>query len=126
MGDYFPQSRYYADKQAFEATGCRARSSASYLSAKVRLRLTVTPTHVRAGTHRRFAFRVTSGGRAVSGATVRFAGRRVTTAARGRARVSTVIRSRGIHRAVASRAGFDRGLARVAARRPAAGARFAG
>ena len=40
MGDYFPRSRYYADRQAFEATGCRRRSSAPYVTSKLRMRLT--------------------------------------------------------------------------------------
>jgi hypothetical protein len=82
-----------------------------------RLRLTVSPRSVDAGHQTRFRFRVTSSGGAVSGALIRFAGRRVTTDSAGRASIVATIERRGHHTAIATRGGYVAGRAVVAVRR---------
>ena len=56
-------------------------------AAKPALRLSVGPRRARAGRATGFRFKVTSGGRAVAGATIKAAGRRPVTGADGRARL---------------------------------------
>ena len=70
------------------------------LSSVCRLRLAARPRRVRAGSRRRFRFRVTDiRGRPVPDAVVRFAGRRLRTDARGRASVRRRLRRPGRRRA---------------------------
>jgi hypothetical protein len=71
------------------------------------LRLAVMPRAVRSGRRTAFAMRVTtSDGRPVSGAAVRFFGRRVTTGAGGRATVVARLRGIGRHPVTVKLAGF--------------------
>ena len=77
------------------------------------LRLRVTPRSTPAGSRTRFRFRVTSAGRPVSGATVRFAGRRTRTNRRGRAALVARFATPGVRRARATRSGMRRATARV-------------
>ena len=76
----------------------------------VRLRLSMRPGHAVAGRPTRFRFRVTfkafGGHGSVSGATIRFAGRGVTTNARGRASLRAVLRTPGRYRAHVRKRGF--------------------
>jgi hypothetical protein len=93
--------------------------------AKRKLRLTVSPARVRAGHRTRFRFRVTSAGKPVRRATIRFAGKRVRTDKRGRASVVAVLRHRGHRPAVASRSGY-RTARRLVAVRGRVSTRFTG
>ena len=82
-----------------------------------RLRVRVSPGATRAGRRTRFRFTVTavSGGRSlpVAGASVRFAGRRVTTSRRGRAKIWTRVGRAGSHRAVVRMAGMKSAVMRI-------------
>jgi hypothetical protein len=93
-----------------------------------RIRLTATPPVVGTGKRVRFRFRATERGsqplRPVPRATVRFAGARTRTDARGRASLVHRLRRPGRYTARARRAGFSPGRAVVRARRR--GARFTG
>ncbi|HEX8054330.1 MAG TPA: SMP-30/gluconolactonase/LRE family protein [Thermoleophilaceae bacterium] len=71
-----------------------------------RLRLAVEPKRVAAGSSTRWRFAVTAGGRAMPGATVRFAGRRATTNADGRAELTVRIARAGLRKASAALAGY--------------------
>jgi len=86
-------------------------------TALPRLRLTVGPKRVRAGTRKRLRIRVTfkaaTGRRGVRGVVVRVAGRRVRTDRRGRAVLNVRFRQAGRRRAVVSRRGFFSGYATV-------------
>jgi hypothetical protein len=75
------------------------------------LRLRVSPRRVRAGRRTAFVFRVRAGAQPVRDAVVRFAGRRVRTGARGRARIVASLR-RG-HTARVVLPGFASARARV-------------
>src|SRR5439155_7654353 len=98
----------------------RVPRAAAPKATKQRLRLSVRPRRVRAGALRRFAFKVQNAkGRAVRGATVRFAGARVKTDRRGRAVLVARLRSARRYRALAKRSGFRPDAASVrAVRRP--------
>jgi len=96
-------------------------------AVKQRLRLSVRPRRVRVGALRRFSFRVRNAkGKAVRGATVRFAGARVKTSRRGRAVLVLRLRSARRYRAVAKRSGFSPDAASVRAVRRKRGPRFTG
>ena len=82
-------------------------------AAKPRLRLRVTPKRVRAGRRTRLRFRVTSRGRPVRGAKVRFAGRTKRTGRRGRAVMVRRFTRPGLRRAVARKPGKRAATARV-------------
>jgi sugar lactone lactonase YvrE len=71
-----------------------------------KLRLSVRPRRVTAGTRRRFRAKVTAGGEPVQAATVRLAGREATTNERGRATLRPKFRRAGKRRAVASKGGY--------------------
>jgi Tannase and feruloyl esterase/3HB-oligomer hydrolase (3HBOH) len=73
--------------------------------AKPRMRVRVTPRRVRAGHRARFRFRVSSRGRPVRGATVRFAGRTKRTGRRGRAVIVRRFAHPGRRRAVVRKRG---------------------
>jgi hypothetical protein len=73
--------------------------------AKPRLRVRVAPRRVRAGRRTRFRFRVSSRGRPVRGAKVRFAGKTKRTGRRGRAVIVRRFAHRGVRRAVVSKRG---------------------
>jgi hypothetical protein len=79
------------------------------------LRLSVSPRRVTAGRRACFRLRVVSGGRAVRGARLRFAGRSRRTDRRGRARVCARLTRAGRHVARATRSGYraDRAVVRV-------------
>ncbi|HEX8648113.1 MAG TPA: hypothetical protein VF715_14560, partial [Thermoleophilaceae bacterium] len=85
-------------------------------AARRGLRLSVSPRAVRPGRRTAFAMRVTtSDGRPVSGAAVRFYGRRVTTGADGCATIAATLHGHGRHPVTARRSGFRgaRGAVRV-------------
>ena len=82
-----------------------------------RLRLRVRPRRVAAGRQTVFVFRVTRGSRPVRGARVRFAGIRVRTGPRGRARIVVSLPRAGRYPARALKPGMRPGLASILARR---------
>ncbi|HVS29059.1 MAG TPA: CocE/NonD family hydrolase [Solirubrobacteraceae bacterium] len=88
---------------------------------QARLRLRARPRVVRAGRRVRIVFTATVRGkrraRAVKGVTVRFAGRRGRTNAKGRAQLAVRLRRAGSYTARASKRGFAPGTARVRVRR---------
>jgi predicted acyl esterase len=96
---------------------------------KARIRLSARPGRVSVGRRTRFRFRATTrwGGRriAVSGATVRFAGRRARTNRRGRVTIVVRLGHRGRRRARATKRGMRSGTAIVRALRRRAQARRA-
>ncbi len=72
-----------------------------------RLRLSVSPHSTRVGRRRTFVLRVTTKrGLSVSGAVVRFAGRRALTGRRGTARLAVTLRRPGRYTAHATKPGF--------------------
>src|SRR3989440_3291732 len=76
-------------------------------ASRRRLRLAVRPANVRVGRRRTFVFRVSAaGGRPVSGALIRFAGRRACAGRRGAARVGTTMHPPGRLTASATQPGF--------------------
>jgi hypothetical protein len=86
--------------------------------ARPRLRLAVTPRAARAGRRTAFRFRVTDARRRpVAGALVRFAGRRLRTGPRGRARVALAVRRPGRRVARARKPGFRAARSVVRVRR---------
>jgi hypothetical protein len=87
------------------------------------LRLSVSPRRVSAGRRACFRFRVTSAGRPVGGARVRFAGRSRRTTGSGRTRICARLTATGRHAATATRSGY--GGARAAVR-VIRGSRFTG
>ena len=90
------------------------------------MRLRVRPGRVAVGRRTRFRFRVTSAGRPVSGAKVRFGGKRVRTNRSGRGAIRARFGKAGVRRARATRSGMRRASARVRVTRVRAAARFAG
>ncbi|MDX6643927.1 MAG: hypothetical protein QOD76_1889, partial [Solirubrobacteraceae bacterium] len=101
----------------FAHLALRGHGSVTGSGTRARLRLSVSPRRVRAGTSRRFSFRVVTGsGRStapVPGATVSFASQLVKTNTRGRARIRARFTRRGLRKARARKSGFVTGLARV-------------
>ena len=89
------------------------------------LRLGVTPRSTVTGRRTSFRFHVTSGGRSVAGALVRFGNRRVRTGANGRATVVVRFSRSGRYTARATRSGMRSAAARVRVR-PRLGPRFTG
>lgn len=89
------------------------RARCSRPTAKPRLRLRVRPHRVRAGHRTRFRFRVTSHGKPVRGAKVRFAGKTKHTGRRGRATIVRRLHRRGLRRAVVHKRGYRTAKARV-------------
>jgi Tannase and feruloyl esterase len=81
--------------------------------AKPRLHLRVRPRHVRAGHRTRFRFRVTSRGKPVRGAKVRFAGKTKRTGRHGRATIVRRLRHRGLRRVTVRKRGLRTAKARV-------------
>jgi hypothetical protein len=81
------------------------------------LRVAVSPRRTKRGRRTRFGFSVSApqGGRSapVAGAAVRFAGRRATTNARGRASITTTLSRPGRYRAAVTKPGFRAGSAEV-------------
>jgi sugar lactone lactonase YvrE len=75
-------------------------------ASKPRLRLSVRPRRTRAGRRTRFRVRVTSGGRPVSGVTVRLGRKRALTNVNGRARLVVRFHRARRVRARASRSGY--------------------
>jgi hypothetical protein len=95
------------------APGGRPGSGGSNGAVKPRLRIRVKPKRVRSGRRTRFRFRVTSRGRPVRRARVRFAGRTRRTGRRGRAVMVRRPVKPGLRRAVARKRGMRRGVVRV-------------
>ena len=93
------------------------RVSGCAAGTRSRLSVSVRPRVVRAGTRRRFSFRVVAGGSVVRRARVRFAGRSALTGRRGRATTVVRLSRAGRYRVTATRSGFGRGTATVRARR---------
>jgi hypothetical protein len=93
--------------------GTGAGNGAGGGAAKPRLRLRVAPRRVRAGRRTRVRFRVTSRGRPVRGAKVRFAGRTKRTGRRGRAVMVRRLTRPGLRRAVARKRGKRTASVRV-------------
>lgn len=95
-----------------------------------RMTLSVSPRRARAGRRTRFAFRAThvTGGRrrALSGATIRFAGGRVRTDRDGRATMVRRMGSSGRYTARATKRGFRPAAAAVRVFRVQSGPRFTG
>jgi hypothetical protein len=106
MGPFFPRSAY-TTKDAFESRGCTAGRTR-------RLFLGIRPRRPVAGRLTPFRFRVRDAAkRPVAGATIRFAGRRLTTGTRGRAHMRLALRRPGVRRARATKAGYRRAVRRV-------------
>ena len=94
-----------------------SRAVACAGAASSMLSLTVRPRTVRACRATLFRFGVRHGRSPVAGATVRFAGRRATTDASGRAHMRVALRDTGRHRARASKRGTAPASATVTVRR---------
>jgi hypothetical protein len=77
------------------------------------MRLQATPRRTVTNKRTRFSFRVTTAGRPINRALVRFAGKRVRTKANGRATITTRFRRAGRYTARASRSGMRGASARV-------------
>ena len=99
-------------RQRLPAAAPRRRPGAA-AAKKPKLRLRVTPRRVRAGRRTRLRFRVTSRGRPVRGAKVRFPGRTRKTGRRGRARMVRRPMRRGVRRVTATKRGYRRATKRV-------------
>jgi len=85
-----------------------------YKARPTELEVTVTPTRAKAGRRTRFSFRVTdNNGDPVSGVTVKIAGLRARTNARGRASVMATLPRTGRYTATATRRGLKTGRAVV-------------
>lgn len=96
----------------------RAHPAPGGPGSRKRLRLGVRPRSVRASQRATFAFRVVNRqGRAVSGATVRFAGRRARTGRRGGARIAITLRRPGRRAVRATKPGFRAARATIHVRR---------
>ncbi|MDQ3991545.1 MAG: hypothetical protein M3245_04450, partial [Actinomycetota bacterium] len=110
----------------------RASCAAGPLRGLPAIRLSVSPRRVRTGQWRRFSFRATAvvfgERREVSGALIRFGGKRTHTDRRGRAAMTVRFGTPGRKRATASRRGFRSGSATIQAvgRRGRARPRFTG
>ena len=100
------------------AGGGSATAPGAGRAAKPRMRVRVTPRRVRSGRRTRFRFRVTARGRAVRGATVRFADRTKRTGRRGRATMVRRPVRPGLRRAVVRKRGLSRAMVRVRVLRP--------
>jgi metallophosphoesterase (TIGR03767 family) len=77
------------------------------------LKLTLKPKTVRAGRRTCFRFLVTTAGRPVKGAAVKFTGRRVTTDSKGRARMCRALYLNRSRKASATKRGYRPGRAAV-------------
>ncbi|MEA2422243.1 MAG: hypothetical protein QOF55_1342 [Thermoleophilaceae bacterium] len=88
-----------------------------------RLKLTVSPRRVRAGSHACFRFLATSGGKPVKGGRVSFAGQSRLTNGSGRARICARLLGSGSRRATVTRSGYRSARASV---RVVRGTRFTG
>jgi hypothetical protein len=91
----------------------RGAGGGTRAAARPRLRLRVSPRRVRSGHRTRFRFRVTSRGRPVRGAKVRFDGKTKRTGRRGRAVIVRRPGKTGVRRAIARKRGMRRAVARV-------------
>jgi hypothetical protein len=78
-----------------------------------RLGLRTSPKRVRAGRLARLTFTVTEGGTAVGGAKVRLGNKRVTTDARGVARLRIRLHKTGLRKIVATRSGYRAAVGRI-------------
>ena len=83
------------------------------------VKLIAKPRVAVVGRRTRFRFRVLADGRRLRGATVRFAGKRRVTKARGRASMRVRFRRPGVRRARVVKKGVGRDVARVRVQRPA-------
>jgi uncharacterized repeat protein (TIGR01451 family) len=71
-----------------------------------KLKLSVSPGSVVAGTHKCFAFKATSSGKGVGGVTVKFAGKKAHTSSKGKAQVCVTLKHKGTDRASATKKGY--------------------
>ena len=95
----------------FATTPCRA---ATRRPSRAHARLRVRPRRVRSGRRVRFGFRARPvRGPCARGATVRLAGRRTRTNARGRATITVRLRRRGLRAATLSKRGCSRARALI-------------
>jgi hypothetical protein len=78
-----------------------------------KLKLSVSPGSVVAGTHKCFAFKATSSGKAVGGVTVKFAGKKAHTSSKGKAQVCVTLKHKGTDRASATKKGYTTAHASV-------------
>ncbi len=99
------------------AAGTGGGTGSTRAAARPRLRLRVTPRRLRAGHRTRIRFRVTSRGRPVRGAKVRFAGKTKRTGRRGRAVMVRRVFRPGLRRAVARKRGTRSASVRVRVQR---------
>jgi hypothetical protein len=105
---------------AIAASAAAAVPAAAGDGKPPKLRLDVKPRTVETGRQTSFAFRVTRpDGRAVKGATVRFAGSEARTGPKGRARIEARFGKPGKRTARATKQGFRSGSRSVVVRRPA-------
>ena len=73
----------------------------------------MSPGSVVAGTHKCFAFKATSSGKAVGGVTVKFAGKKAHTSSKGKAQICVTFKKKGSDRASASKKGYTTAHATV-------------
>lgn len=106
--DSFRRYRDGTTDRAGATTPCRPTPPATE-----RIALRVSPRSVRRCRARRFEFTATAGGGPVAGAAVRFANRRATTDARGRASITARVCNPGTRRATAKASGLLKGTADV-------------
>jgi hypothetical protein len=85
---------------------------------RAKLRLRVRPARILAGRRTVLRFRATRGGRPVTGAVIRLAGRWVRTGASGKARMKVRFSQPGRHRATATRADLRTGRAVIRVTHP--------
>lgn len=90
----------------------KTSSSATVKIVAVKLKLTVTPTHATAGTSTCYAFRGSSGGKAVHGAKVTLAGHSAKTSSAGRATLCLTLK-KGTYHARISKSGYSSATAAI-------------
>jgi hypothetical protein len=106
-------------KTATDTCGNATTASFVYtvVAAKVKtLRLSAKPARAQVGKPTKFTFKVTSGGKAVAGATVSFNGMRLVTNRKGQASTTTTLRRKGTVRAKATKPGYKASTKKISAR----------
>jgi hypothetical protein len=113
--DYTPKPAFSAYQEMIATFGATPLMASA--PPTPRIALTVLPRHVRAGRRVRLTFRARAGLVPLAGVSIRFAGRRVRTDARGRAILRLRVHRPGRYRARATRQGYLAGAAYVRVRR---------
>ncbi|HEX8051512.1 MAG TPA: hypothetical protein VF517_00855 [Thermoleophilaceae bacterium] len=113
-----PSGRWEFDSAREYADGTTARMGATTpctptAAPGTRIALRVSPRSVRRCRAQRFSFTATADGRALPGATVRFADRRAVTGADGRASIVARLCKSGLRRVTAKASGYRKGTATV-------------